>query len=196
MWTASSDPEMVSGNSYIPSWSWASINKRIFMRGPDGVNASNSILIRIVLAEAPLDGKDPFGQIKNGSLLRLEAPMVKTTIRRCIGMHNNSQWWLGSSLANVYADRAPFPDGTIVYCLTIEANSNGSKYGIVLELTRTSPGQFYRRGYFAVLDVNKEDRYLQDFRESHESLLEPEEYEEKLGVDSKSGLPFYRISIV
>jgi hypothetical protein len=112
-------------------------------------------------------------------------------------MYNNKKWWLGSSLANVFADRAPFADGTTVYCLTIETNtSDGSKYGIVLEPTRTSSGQFYRRGYFAVFDLKNEDRYVQNFRESHESLLEPEEYEEKLGVDSMSGLPFYRISIV
>lgn len=197
MWTASSDLETVPGNSNIPSWSWASMNKRVFMRGPHEANASDSIFIRIVLAEAPLLGKDPFGQISSGSLLLLEAPVAKTTIRRCIGMYNNAKWWLGSSLASVHADRARFADGTTVYCLTIEANaSDGSKYGIVLEPTRTSPGQFYRRGYFAVFDLKSQDRYVQDFKESHESLLEPEEYEEKLGVDSKSGLPFYRISIV
>ncbi len=196
MWTASSDPEIVAGNSYIPSWSWASTNKRIFMRGPHEVNASSTILIRIILAEAPLLGKDPFGQIKSGSLLRLEAPIVKTTIRRCIGMYNNAKWWLGSSLASVYADRAPFVDGTTVYCLTIEANTDGSKFGIVLEMAGTSPGRFHRRGYFAVFDLKNEDRYVQDFGESHATRLEVEEYEEKLGVDPKSGFPFYSICIV
>jgi hypothetical protein len=191
------DPGNAPGNSNIPSWSWASMNERVSTRGPREISVNNPILIRIVSAEVPLLGKDPFGQIKSGGLLCLEGPIAKTTIRRCIGMYSDAKWWLGSALALVSADRAPFADGTTVYCLTIEDNNfYGEKYGIVLEPTGTVPGQFYRRGYFAVSDLKDEDRYVRSFMESHESLLEPEEYEEKLGVDSSSGLPLYRISLV
>lgn len=197
MWCASSDPEMIPGNSYIPSWSWASMNKRIIMRGPHEAGAPSSILIRIIRAESPLFGKDPFGQIKSGSLLCLEGPIVKTTIRLCVGKYNNAKWWLGSSLAGVFADRSPFADGTTVFCLTIQANtSKDSRYGIILEPTLTSAGQFYRRGYFSVFDVEEGDHYVQEFLKNHELPLEPDEYEESLGVDCESGLPFYRISIV
>jgi Heterokaryon incompatibility protein (HET) len=196
MWTVRSDPETESGNPYIPSWSWASMNKSILMRVPHRENGS-SILIRALQTEVPLLGNDPFGQIKRGGLLRLEGPVVKTTIRRCIGIYNNKKWWLGTSLTNVFADRAPFADGTTVYCLSIEVNdSKGSKYGIILEPTRASPGQFYRRGYFAVFDLKDQDTYVRDFNEMHQSVLIPEEYEEALGVDSKTGFQYYRLSIV
>jgi hypothetical protein len=86
------DPGNAPGNSYIPSWSLASVNERVSMRGPREISANNPTLIRIVSAEVPLLSKDPFGQIKSGGLLRLEGPIVKTTIRRCIGMYDNTKW--------------------------------------------------------------------------------------------------------
>jgi hypothetical protein len=185
-------------NSYIPSWSWASLNRRVKMHAPSEIAADNPILIRIISVEIPLLGKDPFGQIKGGGVLRLEGPLVKTTIRRCIeDNRSNEKWWLGTALAVVKPDRGSFADGTPVFCLTIEdALSFGSKVGIVLEPTGKLPGQFYRRGRFTVFDVKAETRYVQEFVDSHQLELEPEEYEDKLGIDPSPGLPFYRISLV
>lgn len=34
MWFASSDPELISDNSQVPSWSWAVLNKQIYTRVP------------------------------------------------------------------------------------------------------------------------------------------------------------------
>jgi hypothetical protein len=186
------------GNSYIPSWSWASLNRRVKMHAPSEIAADNPILIRIISVEIPLLGRDPFGQIKGGGVLRLEGPLVKTTIRRCIeDNRSNEKWWLGTALAVVKPDRGSFADGTPVFCLTIEdALSFGSKVGIVLEPTGKLPGQFYRRGRFTVFDVKAETRYVQEFVDSHQLELEPEEYEDKLGIDPSPGLPFYRISLV
>lgn len=115
MWIVSSDSEMRSGNRRFPSWSWASLNQPIFMRVPFQQNSS-SILIRVLPAEALLLDNDPFGQIEGGGLLRLERPMVQTIIRPCIGIYNNGKWWLRTSLANAFADRDPFADGTTIYC--------------------------------------------------------------------------------
>ncbi len=198
MWSVQDPGIGTPGNSYIPSWSWASMNRRVNMHAPSEISANNPILIRIISTEIPLLGKDPFGQIKGGGVLCLEGPLVKNTIRRCIeNNRSNDKWWLGTVLAVVNPDRGSFADGTSVFCLTIEdALSFGSKIGIVLEPTGVLPGQFYRRGRFTVFDVKPETRYVQDFMESHQSMLDPEEYEDFLGIDPSSGLPFYRISLV
>ena len=193
MWTAHSDPELVPGNLEIPSWSWASLNKQVYTRAPRERDDS-SILIRIISVNAPLVSADPFGQV-NGGLISIEGPLIKTIFRPCIGMYMNKKSWLGTSLARVYPDRGPFLDGSTVYCLTIEVNKDGPKYGIVLKPVNSSKGLFRRCGYFAVFDLLQDGNWVRDFDDLHQSPLEPEDYEEALGLEPKTGFLFYRFSI-
>jgi hypothetical protein len=194
MWSAKPGPELESGTPEIPSWSWASLNKQIYTRPPRGGDNS-SILIRVISANVNLLSADPFGQV-NGGLISTEGPLIKTIFRPCIGMYMNKKSWLGTSLANVFPDRGTFLDGSTIYCLTIEVNKDGSKYGIILEPVNSSKGHFFRRGYFAVFDLSENSNWVRDFDELHQSPLEPNDYEEALGQDPKTGFLFYRFSII
>ena len=165
------------------SWSWAAINKAVIPRGPK--EEDNTPIIRIVLVDVPLLGKEP---------------LVKTTIRRYIGRYSNQKWCIGAtSLANVFADQGHFADDTTILCLTINAKAYScamNKYGLILQATNKAQGQFYRRGYFAVFDLEDGDSYMRDFDDLHEAVLEPQYYEEDLVVDSMTRLHFYRFSII
>ncbi|CZR67858.1 uncharacterized protein PAC_17757 [Phialocephala subalpina] len=197
LWCADKgEQQLMPPNDYIPSWSWASLNKKTYTSVRTEFDRTKPI-VRILQAHIPLLDSDPFGQILPGGILRLEGPLLKANIRRCMGIYNNTKWWLGDSLANFFSDREPYVDGHELFLLTIRSDdSHGLYNGIALEPTGQAAGKYRRTGYFCASNVKEQDGYVQYFKALHEASLETHEYEDALGVDEGSGLPFYRISIV
>ncbi|KUJ12461.1 HET-domain-containing protein [Mollisia scopiformis] len=192
-------PEMMPPNTGFPSWSWAAVNRRTWIEVPHEYDEGQiTITVRILEMHATLQGADPFGNIEPGAFLRLEGPLVKTTIRPYDnGYHHSFEWLLGNSVADVYPDHGKYTEGQTVFCLLIRVGEiRRVDTGIVLERDEAVPGRYRRSGFFRAYDGYKGDKWLQYFNLMRRDSLRSDEYEEALGVDPTLGLPFYRISIV
>jgi Heterokaryon incompatibility protein (HET) len=197
MWTASAESPGSRPSRYrAPSWSWASLDGPVFTRIPFQSEDESILLVNIISLEVTPVDSDRFGPIRDG-FIRLQGPLAKISIRRCFEMYRGKKFWLSKSLANVFGDLGPFPDGSTVYCLPITRNgSNGSLHGIILEPTGLRHGEYYRRGYFALFDVESHDAYVKDFSEPLGTLLSNRDYEQYIGIQDLSGFHEYRIRLV
>ena len=186
-------------NARIPSWSWASVNRPV-SAGIISMDINVNIMIRIVTIDVELETQDPFGQVRGGRL-QIEGPLISTTVRSCTRDDRTEyakRHWLGDSLAGVIPDVENLEEGSEVHCLPIHwvPNEYPAVYGVLLEPTHKTKGEYRRIGRFAVAPFNVEPQSVDKFLARRQFKLPASEWEECLGQESEDKAYQYRFSLV
>jgi hypothetical protein len=208
-----------------PSWSWASVHRRVFMHDHQSFRAEqmerDMLIINICNAETSLVSNDPFGQVEGGSIkvsgFVTNVPVA--TVRRIItdwGACVTKNHWKHV----IYCEDdlcLPFDDSNGIFLAilksTIELTGifNGSfseedrsvatVQGLWLEPTGSKAGEYRRRGTF-VFPVEACRLWPQRIEQFYSQKLRPEDYElyegmQTIGcVDNEKEYHRYSITIV
>lgn len=183
----------------VPSWSWASVNSPVYM-GIISTDSNVNNLIKIVTIDVELETQDPFGQVRGGRL-QIEGPLIKTTLR-CCTRNDRTEYaekhWLGDSLSRIVPDTEDFEEASEVHCLPIHwvPDRYPAVYGVLLELTYKTKGEYRRIGRFAVAPYNVEAQSVENFLARRQVQLPTPEWKECLGQESEDKAYRYRFSLV
>ena len=186
-------------NPRIPSWSWASVNRPVSM-GIISMDTNVNIMIKIITIDVELETQDPFGQVRSGRL-QIEGPLIKTTLRYCTRNDRTEyakKHWLGDSLARVIPDVEDFEEGSEVHCLPIHwvPNTYHAVYGVLVEPTHKTKGEYRRIGRFSVAPFNVEAKSVENFLARRQFELPASEWEECLEQENENKAYQYRFSLV
>lgn len=147
-----------------PSWSWASIDGKIYATTPNESNLERDYQVVCIIHEVDIKPAtaDPFGPILQGAALKLEAPLLKAMISITKNKYGSPIHWINNITGEVNLDVRPVQAGEIVFCMPLTiVTRQGSEaiYGIVIEPT-DSRGQFERCGTFYVAAMNVFDQWV------------------------------------
>jgi hypothetical protein len=210
---------------YAPTWSWASVDGIISMRG---TIAHESSSFTVLDAQVTTSSTDRFGAVSAG-YLQVLGPVAKTFYQPvynpnssiAVRRTNEAACLLGRSLCAIYRD-IHLPNGPIFLLpfimpsaeqrskadSPVAARERGpyenpffaldTPCGLVLGRWTDKKGLYQRLGYFRILaqdDTQNMQYFYELFLTERENLSE-EDYEERIMAEEPSDLPKFQITIV
>jgi len=164
-WQVVDDQATLQSDWRAPSWSWASINGKVYpeTRREPNAESTTRIVFDVLDVDVALATENPFGPVLYGEL-ELRASLLRTTVYKSSHHPTSACSWLGDIHAHVKLDTRPIREGETLFCMPLNRNidpDSPAVYGIVLEPTGERIGEFYRRGVWYVANMRPAERWVE-----------------------------------
>ncbi|KIW00559.1 hypothetical protein, variant [Verruconis gallopava] len=163
-----------------PSWSWASIDGKVFLEIPYEryLENGNRIVFKVLDVDVELASADPFGPVLLGRL-QVQASMLQAVASKSDAFAQGPgpvSVWLNDILGFVKLDVGAVGERETLYCMPLHMSpphGHLAMYGIVLR-PAGAKGEFERCGVFHISNVKPTDRWVEKASESLAKGVESE----------------------
>lgn len=183
-----------------PSWSWASIDGKIFADVPfePYLETNNRVVCTICEVDVKPATKDPFGPVLPGAALKLEAPLLRATISITKNQHGYPIYWMDNIMGMLNLDTRAVQAGETLFCMPLHTHvREGSEaiYGILMEPTGRR-GHFERCGVFQMAAMDVSNQWLVNASQAFKETINSDAVDPPLGDVVGSNWKRYAITLV
>lgn len=179
----------------MPSWSWASFNRAVFIPPDKGYGQDYKLMSNLVGVNLDFASDDTFGEVKRGSLRLATGPLVVANITRPSKYQARAVYLNGTpSKCSYYNDyEADLMSNSTWYFLPLikwpKGDGNDNIRGLMLERVVGMKGSFKRAGNFSYQPYNGDDfpRAMND----PTCWAEERFYDGPAGIDELGGKKWY-----